>query len=99
MICILIGMEKMLFKFAWTHSPTARDSTIKKFMETGGMPPEGVTMLARYHHVDGTGGFGLGKCRLNDAVVVEVRLLMSLLDTSGVLLKAPLCPANPAFTI
>ena len=25
----------MLFKFAWTHSPAARDATIKKFMETG----------------------------------------------------------------
>ena len=49
----------MLFQFAWTHSPTARDATIKKFMETGGMPPEGVTMLSRYHNIDGTGGFAV----------------------------------------
>ena len=28
----------MLFKFAWQHSTSARDTTIKKFMETGGMP-------------------------------------------------------------
>jgi hypothetical protein len=47
----------MLFKFAWQHSPSARDTTIKKFMETGGMPPEGLTMLSRYHNVDGSGGF------------------------------------------
>ena len=23
----------MLFKFAWTHTPEARDETVKKFME------------------------------------------------------------------
>ena len=49
----------MLFKFAWTHSQEARDKTIKQFMETGGMPPEGATMLSRYHNVDGTGGFAI----------------------------------------
>ena len=32
----------MLFKLAWTHTPEARDTTVKKFMATGGMPPEGV---------------------------------------------------------
>ena len=32
----------MLFKFAWTHTPEARDETVKKFMATGGMPPDGV---------------------------------------------------------
>ena len=47
----------MLFKFAWTHSPQARDNTIKQFMATGGMPPEGATLVSRYHNVDGTGGF------------------------------------------
>lgn len=49
----------MLFKLAWTHSPEARDETIKKFMETGGMPPEGVELLSRYHNLDGTGGFAI----------------------------------------
>ena len=49
----------MLFKLAWTHSPEARDVTIKKFMETGGMPPGGVELLSRYHNVDGTGGFAI----------------------------------------
>ena len=49
----------MLFKFAWQHSTSARDNTIKKFMETGAMPPEGLTMLSRYPHVDGTGGFAI----------------------------------------
>ena len=49
----------MLFKFAWTHSPEARDNTIKQFMATGGTPPEGATLVSRYHNVDGTGGFAI----------------------------------------
>ena len=49
----------MLFRFAWTHSPQARDNTIKQFMATGGMPPEGAKLVSRYHNVDGTGGFAI----------------------------------------
>ena len=49
----------MLFKLAWTHTPEARDTTIKQFMATGGMPPEGVELLSRYHNLDGTGGFAI----------------------------------------
>tara|TARA_B100000767_G_scaffold198049_1_gene185018 strand:- start:532 stop:852 length:321 start_codon:yes stop_codon:yes gene_type:complete len=49
----------MIFKFAWTHSPEARDKSIKQFMETGAMPPEGATLLSRYHNIDGTGGFAI----------------------------------------
>ena len=49
----------MLFKLAWTHTPEARDTTIKQFMATGGMPPAGVSMLSRYHNLDGTGGFAI----------------------------------------
>ena len=49
----------MLFKLAWTHTPEARDKTIKQFMATGGMPPEGVELLSRYHNLDGTGGFAI----------------------------------------
>ena len=49
----------MLFTFAWTHTTHARDTVIKKFLETGGMPPEGVQMLSRYHNIDGSGGFAV----------------------------------------
>lgn len=51
----------MLFKFAWTHTPEARDVTVEKFMATGGMPPEGVELISRYHNLDGTGGFAVVK--------------------------------------
>ena len=53
----------MLFTLAWTHAPGARNETITKFMATGGMPPEGVQMLSRYHNVDGSGGFAI--CETN----------------------------------
>ena len=49
----------MLFKFAWTHSPQARNNTIKQFMATGGMPPEVAKLVSRYHNVDETGGFAI----------------------------------------
>ena len=49
----------MLFKRDWTHSPDARDKKIKQFMETGGMPPENVGLISRYHNIDGTGGFAI----------------------------------------
>ena len=49
----------MLFKLAWTHSPEARDKTIEQFMKTGGMPPENIELLSRYHNLDGTGGFAI----------------------------------------
>ena len=39
----------MLFKMAWTHSPEARDRTIKQFMATGGMPSENEELVSRYH--------------------------------------------------
>ena len=28
-------------------------------MKTGGMPPENIELLSRYHNLDGTGGFTL----------------------------------------
>ena len=51
--------------FSWTHTPAARDVTIKQFMATGGMPPAGIDMLSRYHNLDGTGGFAI--CQSTDA--------------------------------
>ncbi|MEC8694618.1 MAG: DUF3303 family protein [Pseudomonadota bacterium] len=46
----------MLFKPAWTQTPEARDTMIKQFIATGAMPPEGVSMVSRYHILNGTGG-------------------------------------------
>ena len=88
----------MLFKFAWTHSQEARDKTIKQFMETGGMPPEGATMLSRYHNVDGTGGFAIVESSdaaaladyaldWNGLIKIDITPLMDDETISGVLSK------------
>ena len=86
----------MLFKLAWTHCPEMRNTTIKRFMETGGMPPEGIAMLSRYHNVDGTGGFAI--CETDDAqalhnwsldwtdlIKMEITLIMDDESVAGVL--------------
>ena len=49
----------MLFKLAGTYTPEARDTTIKQFMATGGMPLKGISMVSGYHSLDGTSGFSI----------------------------------------
>jgi hypothetical protein len=39
----------------WRIPPTSIDAAIKKFLETGGAPPEGVKMLGRWHGMNGQG--------------------------------------------
>jgi hypothetical protein len=41
------------------RAPEARDKTIEQFMKTGGMPPEGVELVSRYHNLDGKGEFAI----------------------------------------
>jgi hypothetical protein len=45
----------MKFISTWTIQPGAVDATIKRFLETGGSPPEGVKMLGRWHGMNGQG--------------------------------------------
>ena len=58
----------MLFTIGYTITPNARDASIKKFLQTGGMPPEGIQMLSRYHNVDGSGGIAV--CETDDAALL-----------------------------
>jgi hypothetical protein len=39
----------------WRIPPSSIDAAIKKFLETGGAPPEGVKMLGRWHGMNGQG--------------------------------------------
>jgi hypothetical protein len=39
----------------WKIPPSSIDAAIKKFLETGGTPPEGVKMLGRWHGMNGQG--------------------------------------------
>ena len=43
----------MKFHITYEFSPNDRDEIQAQFKETGGLPGEGVTMLGRYHAVEG----------------------------------------------
>ena len=58
----------MLFVVHWEFAPENRDAANARFKETGGMPPEGVKMLGRWHFAEG--GEGLCVCETDDAVLL-----------------------------
>ncbi|WP_109485480.1 DUF3303 domain-containing protein [Occallatibacter savannae] len=43
----------------WSIRPGAFKEAVKHFLETGGKPQEGVTILGRWHRTDLSGGFVL----------------------------------------
>jgi len=45
----------MKFISNWTFPPGQLNPAIKRFLETGGNPLEGVKMLGRWHGMDGRG--------------------------------------------
>lgn len=47
----------MTFHVTYTVSPNHRNAAQTRFQETGGLPPEGVTMLGRWHSASGRRGF------------------------------------------
>jgi Protein of unknown function (DUF3303) len=49
----------MKFILTFTLLPATRDEAIARFLETGGQPPPGVTLLGRWTQVDLCGGFVL----------------------------------------
>ncbi len=55
----------MLFITRWTIPHTSRKAAIQRFLDTGGAPPAGVKMVARYHSTDGEFGFAISES--NDA--------------------------------
>ena len=58
----------MQFMVSFTIKPEHRSATIKRFMETGGPPPEGVTMLGRWHGASGGRGFTVAESDSIEAV-------------------------------
>lgn len=52
----------MRFMTCWTFKPEASRAAIARFKETGGFPPEGVTMVVRYHDVAGNRGWAISEC-------------------------------------
>ena len=58
----------MLFQISYTIQPQNRDEAQARFRETGGLPPEGVSMVGRWHCAQGRKGFLLAEA--SDAVAL-----------------------------
>jgi hypothetical protein len=54
--CLMFRLEiSMKYISHWKIPPSSIDAAIKKFLETGGAPPQGVKMLGRWHGMNGQG--------------------------------------------
>ena len=51
----------MKFITQYEFRPEARNEAIRRFQETGGTPPEGITMHARWHATSGNEGWILSE--------------------------------------
>jgi hypothetical protein len=58
----------MQFMVSFKIRPEHRTETIKRFMETGGPPPEGVKMLGRWHGASGRRGYTVAEANSVEAV-------------------------------
>jgi hypothetical protein len=76
----------MLFMGHWRFSPANRNAAIERFLKTGGVPPQGVKMLGRWHDV--AQGKGIMICEAEDASA----LARWVLDWSD-LMDMEVCPA------
>ncbi|WP_256730441.1 DUF3303 domain-containing protein [Pseudomonas sp. ANT_H12B] len=54
---------------SWSISPENRNVAIGRFLKTGALPPDGVTMKGRWHAVGGSSGFGIAEA--NDLVPIQ----------------------------
>lgn len=44
---------------SWAVRPGAHREAVSRFLASGGLPPEGVTLLGRWHKADASGGYTL----------------------------------------
>lgn len=58
----------MQFLLSWDIAEDNRDAAVARFVETGALPPEGVTMLHRWHLAEGREGFAIAEA--DDAVAI-----------------------------
>jgi hypothetical protein len=49
----------MKFMTTWKALPGARKEAVERFLAGHGVPPEGVTLLGRWHNTDCSGGYTL----------------------------------------
>ncbi len=70
----------MHYMTIWTYPPAHSVAVIERFQATGAMPPEGVTMHARWFDVSAGRGFAITETDDPVAIVKWVRDWSDLLD-------------------
>lgn len=58
----------MHYMIIWTYPPEKSQSVTERFQETGALPSEGVTMLARWFDISAGRGFAI--CETDDPVAI-----------------------------
>ena len=58
----------MLFHITYEFGPGERDDAQSRFKNTGGLPPDGVEMLGRWHAAGGLHGFIIAECSDAEAI-------------------------------
>jgi len=51
----------MLFLISWSGQPQLREAAVDRFLKTGGLPPEGVKIVGRWHSVGPISGFAIAE--------------------------------------
>lgn len=60
----------MYFMSMYTFTPETKNAVVARFKETGGAPPTGIKMLARWHDVGGLRGCTI--CEADDPVALSI---------------------------
>jgi hypothetical protein len=77
----------MTFLSKWILRPEMHNDAAKRFLETGGTPPDGIKTIGRWHYADGSGGIHVFECddanlireftaRWGDLLGLEIRPLV-----------------------
>jgi hypothetical protein len=63
-----VGAFTMKFISKYTIRPEHRNEAIRRFLETGGQPPDGITMIGRWHNTSNRTGYTIVEA--DDAVAM-----------------------------
>ena len=70
----------MLFHVTYSLAPENRDAAQSRFKETGGLPPEGVTMIGRWHCAQGLKGFTVAEASDGEAIASWIQQWTDILS-------------------
>ena len=70
----------MKFMTTWAVRPGARAEAVDRFLAGQGTPPEGVTLLGRWHKADASGGYSLTESANSQAIFESAAIWADILE-------------------